>query len=552
MALVIASMASVFQGCGGGGSSKHAAFETAELRGDQERPIPVQSSGSGVATFTVSENHDQILVDLQTTGLQDVTGAHIHAGALGEAGPIIFSLFDGQSGPFPSPLLVTLTSANLMPHPEVGISTFEDAVTAILNGSAYINVHTQAHPGGEIRGQIGPLTLRTHLTGPQVAPPVDSTAAGNATLQLNSTHDRIAVTLDTVGLASVTDARIRIGSVGENGPVIFELHTPADGVFPSRLRTTLTAANLVEQPAFGINTFPDAVNAILSGNAFIEVNTVGNPDGALRGQLGGLTLGVTLGGGQEVPPVATTATGTALVRIVPAGDRVSLSLDTTGIDTGRGVEIHSGRLGETGAVIFSVVPSETATLPPTMTVTLTSVDLQAQPSAGISTFDEALAALVSGNAFVTVTTLANPDGEIRGQIGVVTLTSTLNGSQEVPPVTTSATGTGTVSSNAFQTGMNVVLNTVGLVGPLDATIHFGPPGDNGPILFTVHHSSTGPLPPTVGVVLTADDLVPQGDVGINTFADAMRALLSGDTYFNVATEAQPFGEIRGQIAPVGP
>lgn len=35
-----------------------------------------------------------------------------------------------------------------------GWTDIEDAVTAIQNGNAYVNVHTLAHPAGEIRGQL--------------------------------------------------------------------------------------------------------------------------------------------------------------------------------------------------------------------------------------------------------------------------------------------------------------------------------------------------------------------------------------------------------------
>jgi CHRD domain-containing protein len=51
-------------------------------------------------------------------------------------------------------LTKSLTSANFTPDAANGIITFADAVTAILNGNTYINVHTQANLGGEIRGQL--------------------------------------------------------------------------------------------------------------------------------------------------------------------------------------------------------------------------------------------------------------------------------------------------------------------------------------------------------------------------------------------------------------
>lgn len=48
----------------------------------------------------------------------------------------------------------TLTAANLLPSPANGINTFADAIAAIQNGNAYVNLHTGQFPGGEIRGQL--------------------------------------------------------------------------------------------------------------------------------------------------------------------------------------------------------------------------------------------------------------------------------------------------------------------------------------------------------------------------------------------------------------
>ena len=48
----------------------------------------------------------------------------------------------------------TLVTDDLSPQPGLGIETFADAVAAIREGRTYVNVHTVANPGGEIRGAI--------------------------------------------------------------------------------------------------------------------------------------------------------------------------------------------------------------------------------------------------------------------------------------------------------------------------------------------------------------------------------------------------------------
>ncbi len=48
----------------------------------------------------------------------------------------------------------TRTSANLQTQPGKGINTWSDFINALVSGNTYVNVHTTAHTGGEIRGQL--------------------------------------------------------------------------------------------------------------------------------------------------------------------------------------------------------------------------------------------------------------------------------------------------------------------------------------------------------------------------------------------------------------
>ena len=70
------------------------------------------------------------------SGLTPVAG-HIDKGAVGEAGPVIFPFTDLTSP-------ITLNSPVLT----------DEQVTALFKDSIYVNLHTQAYPGGEIRGQL--------------------------------------------------------------------------------------------------------------------------------------------------------------------------------------------------------------------------------------------------------------------------------------------------------------------------------------------------------------------------------------------------------------
>jgi len=125
-------------------------------------------------------------------------------------------------------------------------------------------------------------------------------------------------------------------------------------------------------------------------------------------------------------------------------------------------------------------------------------------------------------------------------------TAGLDGAQEVPPVTTTATGTATFVVNDAQTEIAYSLSVTGIDSSTitAAHIHFGAPGVDGPILFPL---ASGPFTSPLAGTLTAADFTPQAGVGINTFADALAAMVAGNTYVNVHTTANVDGEIRGQI-----
>jgi hypothetical protein len=140
------------------------------LTGAQEVPA-VDTMASGNIVLALNDPRTVVSYRLEVDGIASgmVTGAHIHLGASGTNGPVLFFFCtDAGTAPegiptpptcddLPAPLTGTLTSANLIPQPDLGINTFEDAVAALLLGDTYVNVHTEIHQGGEIRGQVGLL-----------------------------------------------------------------------------------------------------------------------------------------------------------------------------------------------------------------------------------------------------------------------------------------------------------------------------------------------------------------------------------------------------------
>ncbi len=136
----------------------------ADLTGAQEVPS-VTTTATGTGDLTISADETSISFTLTVANIQNITAAHIHVGATGVNGPVIFNL---STTTFTSPLTGTLTAADLVVQSAQNINTFADAILALRNGNTYINVHTTQNPNGEIRGQIGVVVTPTPTpTAPQ-------------------------------------------------------------------------------------------------------------------------------------------------------------------------------------------------------------------------------------------------------------------------------------------------------------------------------------------------------------------------------------------------
>lgn len=105
----------------------------------------------------------------------------------------------------------------------------------------------------------------------------------------------------------------------------------------------------------------------------------------------------------------------------------------------------------------------------------------------------------------------------------------LSGANEVPPVTTSASGEGTITV-ADDGAVSGSVKTQG-VQATAAHIHVGAAGKNGP----------------VAVPLTKDGDMFKAPAGAKLSADQMKAYKAGELYVNVHSASHPDGEIRGQL-----
>jgi hypothetical protein len=116
---------------------------TVPLSGAQQVP-PVQTSGSGSADLTYDPATRVVTWEITYSGLSGpVTMAHFHGPAAADKNAPVVIWLTKKGSPATSPIKgeVTLTP---------------DQAKQFMAGEWYVNVHTQQHPAGEIRGQVKP------------------------------------------------------------------------------------------------------------------------------------------------------------------------------------------------------------------------------------------------------------------------------------------------------------------------------------------------------------------------------------------------------------
>lgn len=128
----------------------------ATLTGAEEVP-PVATEASAAARFTLNAD-GTLSYELRATGpIQNATQAHIHLGARRQNGPVVLFLFGLTTGQnFQAGDLIasgTVDDSDVIARPGF-TNTIANLVQRMRQGRTYANLHTTAHPGGEVRGQI--------------------------------------------------------------------------------------------------------------------------------------------------------------------------------------------------------------------------------------------------------------------------------------------------------------------------------------------------------------------------------------------------------------
>ena len=112
---------------------------TITLTGAAEVPGPGDPDGTGTARLTFNPGKNQVCYELAVDKIAPASGAHIHSGAAGKAGPPIISLAPPANG----------LSKECAPLEQ------EKIMDILKNpGNYYVNVHNSEFPNGALRGQL--------------------------------------------------------------------------------------------------------------------------------------------------------------------------------------------------------------------------------------------------------------------------------------------------------------------------------------------------------------------------------------------------------------
>ena len=149
------------------GDARGKNTQRVQLSGYQEDPGVISTLGRGQFRLDIDEQQQEITYRLSYTVLTaPLTQAHIHFGGRSQSGGISAFLCSNldtrpagvqDCAPAPGTITGTIRPADILGPAGQGIAAGEltELIRAIRAGVAYVNIHSTAYPGGEIRAQLG-------------------------------------------------------------------------------------------------------------------------------------------------------------------------------------------------------------------------------------------------------------------------------------------------------------------------------------------------------------------------------------------------------------
>ncbi len=158
-------------------------------------------------------------------------------------------------------------------------------------GELYVMTSDNIPPVGETgtvwRLRQAPLSkeFEAELSGDNEVPPVPTEASGEAEFRVKRNRTEVHYEIEVDDLADAVAAHIHVGEAGVNGGVAVTLFSPTTPVTVDGELTSgvITAGDLVG-PLAGME-LTDLLELLETGGAYVNVHTVANPPGEIRGQI---------------------------------------------------------------------------------------------------------------------------------------------------------------------------------------------------------------------------------------------------------------------------
>ncbi|MBW4497579.1 MAG: CHRD domain-containing protein [Oscillatoria princeps RMCB-10] len=450
-------------------SAPDAKLFTADLTGGEEVP-PVESKAKGMAMVELNAAKNALDYSVTVEGLDfttltggqastpdtldDVGGLHIHAGKMDQKGGVVFDILADlatdtldTSATVNSDGTVTIKGKWEADDTLAGSQPLSN-FTSLIGGESgsdsglYVNVHTNANPDGEIRGQL-------------IAKAADFVnKSGEITFAAGETQQTITVGVigdmmveeDETFTVSLMDAKGMEVAKAATGTIANDGDTMTGGTGTETMAGgEFTIADM--KMAEGNDTITQMTFTVSLAEAATEAMTVSYMTKA------GTAMGISaqdaklftadLTGAEEVPLVESKAKGMAMVELNAAKNALDYSVTVEGLDfttlTGGqastpdtlddvgGLHIHAGAKGKNGDVVFDILQdlaSDTSDTSATVnsdgTVTIKG-KWEADDAAAklpLTNFTSLMGGESGSDTglYVNVHTNANTKGEIRGQL----------------------------------------------------------------------------------------------------------------------------------------
>ena len=137
-ALAVAGALAVLGACSSMPPAMNPNTQSVALSGSNE--VPAVTSGAAGSGWVTVNSDMTVAAKITVTGM-NATMAHIHMAAAGTNGPVIVPFVKTADNVFEAPAGAKMTDAQY---------------AAYKSGNTYVNVHSAAHPGGEVRAQLKP------------------------------------------------------------------------------------------------------------------------------------------------------------------------------------------------------------------------------------------------------------------------------------------------------------------------------------------------------------------------------------------------------------